>query len=149
MNIHQTQPDILQLDRSRSAPARMRSRARIRAAWMVRAAAIVLVLAFAGGSAVPAHQARLRQYAAPVSGWGFNLLEWEIRALADKTGAALTQPSKGVQGSVAAEQVIEYLERANRMGRLEHEIEGILSDSNIQSDVDAATLQRELDSIPR
>ena len=147
MSINQTQSDILQLEHAQSVSARLRARLRISFRTFARAAAILLILVLAGGSAVPAQQARVRQYAMTVSAWGFDLLDWEAHALAEKAGATLTRPAQGLDSSIAADRVVQYLERANRIGQIEHDIERVLSEGGAGRASPIDSLQRELDAL--
>ena len=89
--------------------------------------AMALALILAGGGAIPASEARARSYAMTVAGWGFNLLTWEVDALAEKISASFTKPADEYPPRLASIVVLEYMERAKEIGLIEENLTGCIS----------------------
>ena len=83
---------------------------------------MALALILAGGGAIPASEARARSYAMTVAGWGFNLLTWEVDALAEKMSASFTRPEDEYPPRLASIVVLEYMERAKEIGLIEENL---------------------------
>ncbi|MEM7531689.1 MAG: hypothetical protein AAF639_05920 [Chloroflexota bacterium] len=84
-------------------------------------------------------------FAMTVSGWNFDLIGWEVKAIREKIQAYWTQPAAKVPPAESAQWVDEYMERARQIGGLEGEINRILSEDNQSGNVDA--LQKEVDAL--
>jgi hypothetical protein len=97
-----------------------------------------------------------------ISGWGFNLVDWEVDALSAKLHAAITRPAADLNADEAARLVHAYLDRAERMAALEREIAQLLAASQTAgldgasigasvgtaiAEPDVAALQTELDAL--
>ena len=63
-----------------------------------------------------------------VSGWNFDLIDWEVKAIREKIQAYWTQPAAKVPPTESAQWVADYMERARQIGGLEGEINRILSE---------------------
>jgi hypothetical protein len=108
--------------------------------WIVRRLLVLaLSLVLLGSSAVPASLARLDQFALAVAGYSWDLLGWEVNALAEKTVAYFQQPAEGLSTDVASEAVKLYLARASRIGEIEGELarRAVLSAGQPTSPTDA------------
>lgn len=93
------------------------------ARWLVwRVFALLFAFTLLGSSAIPAHQARLADFAMAVSGHSWDLIGWEIDALWQKAVAAIQQPADDLSTVAAPEVVKEYLARAARIGEVEREL---------------------------
>jgi hypothetical protein len=115
MSIEQTQAGRLAV-----GTARWSRRAII--TLVFRIGIIGLALFLLGGSALPAQMVRTRTMAMAVSGWGFNLVEWEVTALAAKGRALIEQPGAGLDAEQGVALVREYMARAARVGELERQL---------------------------
>ncbi len=94
-----------------------------------------------------------------VAGYGFDLLGWEVRALSEKLGAAINRPSLALSAKGETPTPIEletqtvraYMDRAQRMGALEGEINRILAENpgEIQGEAAARVqaLQAQIDAL--
>lgn len=126
MYIEQTQPDPAQAIQSLPYHWRWaRTRTMLFCFFM-----LIVTLLFSGGSAIPATEARNRGMAMIVSGWGFDLLGWEIEAVAEKLRALLNQPAFGLSYPESVSLVHDYLDRAQEIRRLEREINRIFSENH-------------------
>ncbi|MBX3009893.1 MAG: hypothetical protein KF832_00250 [Caldilineaceae bacterium] len=81
-----------------------------------------LVLCLSGGSTLTATEARQRGMAMIVTGWNFDLLSWEVEAVAAKLRALLNQPAYGLTYPESISLVQEYLARAQQIRQLESDI---------------------------
>lgn len=90
---------------------------------------LTIALAWSGGSALPATQARERGMAMIVAGWGFDLLGWEAEAVAAKLRAMLNQPAYGLTYVESISLVHQYLDRAQQIRELEREISRIFAEN--------------------
>ena len=80
------------------------------------------------GSSVPSAQQRQNAvFGMTVTGWGFDLLQWESSSLREKLQAWWTQPAAKLPTDEAAQLVRDYLDRAQHIGAVEWEIEQRLS----------------------
>jgi hypothetical protein len=101
---------------------RAADRAGTTARWRLRLGAALVALFLLGGSALPAEEAVDRRFAQAVAGWGFDLVSWEVDALAAKIGAQVQQPASAVAPDVAPDVVRAYMDRARRIGEIEGEL---------------------------
>jgi len=113
------------------------------------AVGLALIMAFflLGSSAPGARQQRNAALRMAVSGYTFDLLGWEVGALGEKAGAIFSRPANGIAPDMAADEVRAYMERAHRMGALEWEIDGILSQNQGEITEESGRLQREIDGL--
>jgi len=128
---------------------------------VTRLASIALVLLgalFFVGRATPT-PADLRNAAInmAVAGYGFDLLSWEVNALGEKLGAAITRPAIAAENGSSSPTDLEiqavraYMERAQHIGALEGEINRILAENPDEIQGEAAArvqaLQADIDNL--
>jgi hypothetical protein len=119
---------------------------RRRLARVVVWAAILLSL---GSSALPSEMAHDRLYASAVTGWGFDLVEWEAAALWEKAVALVEQPAAGLDPVQAATLVQAYLARAARLGELEGMLANSASRGGVLSPQASEAIYQELTDLRR
>ncbi len=115
MNVDQTSESLQTLPR---APVAICVLPRFRLRFW-REFRIVVVLLLLGSSAIPARTAGYYQLGLAVAGNGFNLVEWELKALTEKAQALFAQPSRHIAPAVASQVVQSYLVRASCIGAIE------------------------------
>ncbi|RIK30142.1 MAG: hypothetical protein DCC55_37370 [Chloroflexi bacterium] len=106
-----------------------------------------LVILFAGGGAVTAQQASLQRLNMTVAGYGFDLLSWEVEALAAKAQALITRPAAPLTPAEGVALVQDYLERARQIRQLEVEIARLYSENNHERTPLAAGHQAEIEAL--
>ncbi|MCC6166847.1 MAG: hypothetical protein IT329_06420 [Caldilineaceae bacterium] len=117
----------------------------VRIGWFgltFRVVTIWAALVLLGGSALPADMTRTRRMAMAVAGWGFDLVEWEVDALARKATASIQRPAAGLDVEAGAALVRAYMADAARVGELEGRIRRLRSEGG-----DAAQGQAELTAL--
>jgi len=82
-----------------------------------------------------------------VSGWTFNLVRWEIDAIADKIEAAVTKPAQNIGQEEGADLVRDYLDRAQEISRIEGEIEWAISEDHADHDEQISAFQAEVEEL--
>ena len=143
MYIEQTQPDSAQTIQSLAAKWRWaRIRTTIFCLFMLS-----LSLLLSGGSALPATEAQQRGQAMIVAGWGFDLLGWEIEAIAEKLRALLNQPAHGLTYTASVSLVHDYLERAQSIRKLESDINRTFPENNHEATPQIKRWQEELTAL--
>jgi hypothetical protein len=144
MSVNQTSSELLQLDNRVGTGHGFLLRRWVRAGVVLRVVAIAAVLVLAGGGTVDARETRARTYMLAVAGYGFDLLAWEAGALSEKLTAAFAQPGDTFDTGEAAQSVVAYISRADRIGELEDQITGLSSVGESQEDGEMLSLQTEL-----
>lgn len=122
----------------------------VRIGWfglILRVVTFWVALALLGGSALPADVVRTRRMAMAVAGWGFDLVEWEVDALARKALATVQQPAAGLNAEEGAALVRAYLADAARVGELEGQIRRLRSEGDDAAEGQVAALQAELTAL--
>lgn len=72
--------------------------------------------------------------------WNFDLLAWEVRALAQKAGNLWSRPAAGLSAYEGAQAVQAYLARGEELRKTEREINRILSENNSGSTDESRSL---------
>ncbi len=108
---------------------------------------LLIVLASLGSGAPSAAQQLSAGLSKTVSGMTFNLVRWEIDAVADKIEAAVTKPAQTLSVAEGVELVRDYLDRAHEIARLEGEIEYKLSLNDADEKEQVGPLQSEVDDL--
>ena len=88
---------------------------------------VVVTVAFSllGRSAVDASGATWMAVNSTVNGWGWDIVGWEAAAIASKVRAGISQPVQHLDATERAAVVRDYVARAQRIGELEGEINGL------------------------
>lgn len=129
-----------------TSPQRIQQVRRItRAAWI--SAALVIAAFLSGGSAIPAETSRMRLFSSAVAGWGFDLVAWEVEALGDKAYAAVTQPAGDLPPRLAALAVLQYMHRADEIGKLTDLVNRGYSEAACECKSSIWTLQTQLEGL--
>ena len=128
---------------TRRLPARWLFLARV--LW--RIVAIYLMMLLAGGSTLPPRETITRRLAMVAAGHGFDVMSWQVNALAEKTDAFFRRPARALDAPEQAALVQAYLTRARRIQELGHEINGLLSASDGARTGAVAALQLEIDAL--
>lgn len=118
--------------------------------WMsllLRVAVLGAALNLLGRSALPADVVRTRSMAMAVSGWGFDLVEWEAGALASKALALVQQPAAGLDERQGADLVREYMAEAGRVGELEAQLRRLRSQEEASTSDEARAVRDELSAL--
>ncbi len=100
-----------------------------------------------GTSAPSATQQLNAALSQTVSGWTFNLVRWEINAVAEKIEAAVTQPAQALTIDEGVELVRDFLDGAHEIAGLESEIDYKLSLGDAGEEEQVSTLQNEVDEL--
>jgi len=108
---------------------------------------LIVTLLFSGGSTITAAEARKRGMAMIVSGWGFDLLGWEIEAVAEKLRALLNQPTFGLSYAESVSLVHDYLDRAQEIRRLESAINRSFSENKYQTTPAVKEIQGQVETL--
>lgn len=133
------------------------------ATYVIHRTLIVLIAAylgleFAGGSTIPASEARQRQVALAkaerqhqlalaVAGWEFDLTRWEGQAWRNKVDALLRQPTRNLSASAGQQLVRDYLDRAQQIRQNEHAISRALSEKGHTITPESTHLQLEINQL--
>lgn len=105
---------------------------------------MLIALLLLGSSALPATEMRMREYAMQVAGWGFDLVNWEISALAQKARALVIQPATEIPAPRQESAVVDYLARAAQIGQIERELDRQLVAGGAPDAAEAIELQAQL-----
>lgn len=99
-----------------------------------------IVIFSIAGSTVSPYNLRQQGMATIVAAWSFNLLNWEIDALWQKTRAFAMQPSYGLDYATSVSLVQQYLNRAQQMQVLEEQLDQFIgaSETNTQQQDEVA-----------
>ena len=142
MNLDQGAERTANLDKVNRATLPIIARRLRRALWATGLLLASLVLLGAG---VPSTSQQVSAaLSATVSGWTFDLVEWEINAVAEKIGAAVNRPADGIAPEAGADLVRAYLDRAREIAQLEGEIEAALSQNEVGQNEQVQALQTQV-----
>jgi len=156
--VNQTQEHTPQSIIRPYAPSAHRGLTRETIARLATIALVLLGALFFMGRATPT-PVDLRSAAIDqaVAGYSFDLMGWELHALGEKLGAAVSRPALAADDKapwaieLETQAVRAYMERAQRMGALEGEINRILAENPDELQGEAAArvqaLQTEIDDL--
>lgn len=120
----------------RARAGRARRRNLLGLSWFGRLmliAAVLLGLALLGSAAAPQRDPLDATLDAATQGLRFDLVQWEIDALAGKVGDLWNNPAAGLSAAEADALVRGYIASAQRAGELEDEIERVFSSPTVES----------------
>jgi hypothetical protein len=149
MNLHQTQLEWIEPGAVSARAARMPVGKRLLHRIFVISVAVLFTLTFAGGSAIPAQEASIRQIAYAVKGYNFELLSWQFDAIGAKLSAWVRQPANEISPQEAAQLVRAHLGRAQKIYELQGQLERIIGEQKSAPAPNVALLQAEIDRLRR
>lgn len=144
MNLQDTQ--TIQTPRAASQLRRVSARWRAPVRILLTVLTLYLVMLLAGGDTLTAQETLTRRLAMVVAGHGFDVVSWQVNALAEKTDAFFTRPARALEPSAQTALVTGYLRRAQRIRELEQAINRMLSAEGAQQTGAVAAMQMEMDA---
>ncbi len=110
-------------------------------------AATLLSALLLGRSNLTAPGVRDQQIGAIVGMWRFDLVRWEVDAIAEKVVDFVRRPAAGLSREEDVALVTRYIEDAAQLGQLERQINALLSVDGSQSEDEVAVLQAQIDTL--
>ncbi len=108
---------------------------------------LLAALILLGGSAPDGLTLRDQRVTGVVAGQTFDLVGWEAGALWEKGVALVQQPAADVPPAQASALVVDYLDKAQRMGELDGEITRLLAADEEGAEAEIQRLQAEEESL--